>query len=163
MSPSTELLHPCRVALGWASGPLSEAPALVWSILCGDLGIAAAYAVIAAILFKVGLAERNPFPDLTLLFSGFIAWCGGTHVMAVWVLFFPHFAAQALVLWICLVHSALATFVLLWKYRRLIRWDLALDAMNLTMAKDAEELRQRCDALERLFRSGERAPKPEGG
>lgn len=142
------LLEPCRTAIGWTDGAPT---ALAWALILGNTGICLVYAIIACVMLKIAMAERNPFPDLALLFSGFIAACGLTHFMKVVVLFWPRFLAEAMTLWLCLGISAIAAYVLIGKYQRMVRWDLVLDALQLTRAKDVAELKALTAALEQRF------------
>lgn len=76
---------------------ITWAPELLWSMVGADAVIAAAYFSIP--LAIVSFARRRPDSGMNWvpwLFSGFIFWCGLTHVMDIWTIWRPDYGLQAL-------------------------------------------------------------------
>jgi signal transduction histidine kinase len=71
-------------------------PLIFWLRNVSDLLIGAAYALIPFGLASF-LSERRDieFGWLAWLFAVFIALCGATHWMHIWLVFFPHYTAEA--------------------------------------------------------------------
>ncbi len=71
-------------------------PPIFWLRNISDLLIGAAYALIPFGLASF-LSERRDieFGWLAWLFALFIALCGATHWMHIWLVFFPHYTAEA--------------------------------------------------------------------
>ncbi|MBI5720347.1 MAG: PAS domain S-box protein [Burkholderiales bacterium] len=72
-------------------------PGVLWSMVGADAVIAASYYSIPLVLVQV--ARKRPdvqFNWVLLLFSAFIFACGTTHVMAIWVIWQPDYAVEAL-------------------------------------------------------------------
>src|SRR5215204_4090815 len=71
-------------------------PAVFWLRNASDLLIGAAYAIIPFGLVSFLAARRDiEFGWLAWLFALFIALCGATHWMHIWLQFFPHHSAEA--------------------------------------------------------------------
>jgi PAS domain S-box-containing protein len=89
-------------------------PGVLWSMVGADAVIAASYYSIPLAL--VQLSRQRPdmqFKWVVLLFSAFIFACGTTHVMAIWVIWQPDYAVEALAKTLTAAASLL-TAVALW-------------------------------------------------
>ncbi len=90
-------------------------PALLWSVVLGEVLIALAYCSIPiSIMFFLSRRHDIEHAGIFHLFSYFIAACSMTHFMDIWVIWHPDYWLQAMVL---LVTAALSiwTAVALWK------------------------------------------------
>ena len=92
----------------------SWTPGLLWSMVGADAVIAAAYFSIPVAIVSF-VRQRGPAPTnwLAWLFSAFIFACGTTHVMDIWTVWEPDYAAQAGTKLIT-AGVSLATAVALW-------------------------------------------------
>jgi len=76
-------------------------PEVLWSMVGADAVIATAYfsipLAIVSFLRKRPDAVDSGMNWVPRLFSGFIFWCGLTHVMDIWTIWQPDYGAQALV------------------------------------------------------------------
>ena len=72
-------------------------PALLWTLIIANIGIAIAYfSIPAALLYFVRNKKDLPYPWIFRLFGMFIVACGLTHVMKTVTLFQPLYWPEAL-------------------------------------------------------------------
>jgi PAS domain S-box-containing protein len=73
-------------------------PDILWLHVVSDAMIAVAYyAIPLAILYFVRHRKDLPFKSLFLLFAAFIVLCGTTHLMSIWVLWYPDYALEGVI------------------------------------------------------------------
>ncbi len=113
-------------------------PGLVGLHALSDGFIALAYGLIAAaLLYFVQRRQDVPFRPVFLLFAGFIAACGLTHLLAVWTLWFPTYWASGV---------AKASTALLSLYTALTLIPLIPMALVLPSPSQLEQLNQTLQA-----------------
>jgi PAS domain S-box-containing protein len=71
-------------------------PDILWTHVVSDLTIAASYYTIPLVLgaFLYKRRESFPYPSILLLFIAFIFLCGTTHLMAIYVTWYPAYEIQ---------------------------------------------------------------------
>ena len=71
-------------------------PDILWTHVLSDLTIAVAYYAIPVILgaFLYKRRESFPYPNILLLFMAFIFLCGTTHLMTIYVTWYPAYEMQ---------------------------------------------------------------------
>ena len=73
-------------------------PTLLWVLIVSNLAIALAYGAIPWELWRIHRSVPGmPFPKLGYLFMAFISCCGGTHLLAAAVIFWPAYLTEALI------------------------------------------------------------------
>jgi signal transduction histidine kinase len=73
-------------------------PALLWTFIAANGGIALAYASIPVTLFYFVRKRGDlPYPQIFILFATFIFSCGLTHVAKIWTIYQPSYWAEALI------------------------------------------------------------------
>ncbi len=101
-------LNPHGICLLWR-------PELIWTHVVSDLVIAIAYFTIPAALGSFVTRRRDvAFGWMVWAFALFILACGTTHLFAIWTLWVPDYAAEAVVKAITALAS-LVTACLLWR------------------------------------------------
>jgi signal transduction histidine kinase len=127
-------------------------PSLVWTHITADALIAAAYfSIPIAIIRFVTRRKDIAFSWIFWLFALFIVACGTTHIVAIWTMYYPHYAFEALIKVITAIASV-GTAMVLWP---LIPRALAIPSpLQLRQANDelASRVRERDAALEQLRR-----------
>jgi PAS domain S-box-containing protein len=89
---------------------------IFWLHLLSDSGIAAAYfAIPLALIYILRKRDDVPFENIFLLFAAFILFCGATHLMSLWVLWHPDYAAAGLLKAMTAIVS-IATFFVIVKF-----------------------------------------------
>jgi len=90
-------------------------PGVLWLSVLSDLAIALAYYAIPLLLFQV--VRKRPDPLLrrvALLFVGFIAACGTTHLLEVWTIWTPMYRLEGVAKAATAVISVTTAAVLVW-------------------------------------------------
>ncbi len=136
-------LSPHGICLLWR-------PELIWTHVVSDFVIGLAYFTIPVAL-GVFVTRRSDvaFGWMGWAFAGFILACGTTHFFAIWTLWVPDYAAEALLKAVTAVASLL-TAVLLWE---LLPRALALPSPETLRRANAElvaRIRERDEALDAL-------------
>lgn len=122
-------------------------PGILWLHVLSDAGIAAAYfSIPAALVYFTRKRGDLPFRGIFLLFGAFILLCGITHLMSIWVLWHPDYAAEGVVKALTAVVSIVTFFVTL----RLIPQALLLPGPSQVAAVN-QELRESNRKLELLY------------
>jgi signal transduction histidine kinase len=136
-------LSPHGICLLWR-------PELIWTHVVSDFVIGLAYFTIPVALGVFITRRRDvAFGWMAWAFAGFILACGTTHFFAIWTLWVPDYAAEALVKAFTAVIS-LVTGILLWV---LLPRALALPSPETLRRANAElvaRVRERDAALEAL-------------
>jgi PAS domain S-box-containing protein len=130
-------------------------PDLLWSMVGADAVIAAAYFSIP--LAIVSFLRKRPdsgVADAGLawvpwLFSGFIFWCGLTHVMNVWTVWQPDYGAQALVK-VATAGISIVTAIGLWPLVPRAAKIPSVSQLQAVIAQLEAEVQKRRSAEERL-------------
>lgn len=87
-------------------------PELLWLHVLSDAGIAGAYyAIPLALLYFVRNRQDLPYKALFVLFSAFIWLCGTTHLMGIWVIWHPDYAADGVIKAFTAIVSIIACLV----------------------------------------------------
>ncbi len=87
-------------------------PRILWLHAVSDLGIAFAYfAIPLALIYFVERRQDFPFKGLLVLYSSFILLCGTTHLLGVWVLWYPNYFFEGVVKAITAIVSIATFFV----------------------------------------------------
>lgn len=140
---------PCYHAFpGWDGG-LLNAPAVVWNLILSDLGVFTAYIIIAWGLMRYATQRDSPFKDITILFSLFIGFCGISHAVKIAVLFIPAFWAEAVVQWLTFNFSIAAAAVWFFKYKDMVDYSSATEAMRKSFLARQKSLLERLEKIER--------------
>lgn len=73
-------------------------PSILWLHVLSDALIALAYyAIPLSLLYFVRHRKDLPFKNLFCLFGAFILLCGTTHIMGIWVIWHPDYAAEGVI------------------------------------------------------------------
>jgi two-component system sensor kinase FixL len=87
-------------------------PGILWLHVLSDAAIAAAYfSIPLALFYFVRKKDDLPFRSVFLLFGAFILLCGTTHLLAIWVLWRPDYAAEGVVKALTALASVATFFV----------------------------------------------------
>lgn len=85
---------------------------IFWLHVISDGAIAAAYFAIPFMLIYLLHKRKDlPFENIFLLFAAFILFCGGTHVMSIWVLWHPDYAIEGVLKALTAIASISTLFV----------------------------------------------------
>lgn len=119
-------------------------PAILWLHVISDAGIALAYYSIPLVLIYLTKKRKDlPFRNVFWLFGAFILLCGTTHLMGIWVIWYPNYGIDGLLKAATAIVSIASLFVVV----RLIP-----SALNLASPEKLErlnrELRQSYDEME---------------
>ena len=121
-------------------------PALLFTLIAANLGIALAYfSIPLALLYFIRHRKDLPYPWMFRLFGMFIVACGLTHIMTVWTLYQPLYWPEAIID-LYTAGVSLVTAVLL--------WPLIPKALSL---KNPEELRIANEKLAQSVVHGQKA------
>ncbi len=130
-------------------------PGILWLHVISDAVVALAYyAIPLALLYFVRHSKDLPFKNLFLLFATFIVLCGTTHLMSIWVLWYPDYAVEGVIKALTAAASIGTFFVTL----KLIPVALKLvTPENLDMAQLALRLQKSEETLRLYTRDLERS------
>jgi signal transduction histidine kinase/CheY-like chemotaxis protein len=113
-------------------------PAVLWLHVLSDAGIAFSYFCIALALFYfVGKRPGLPFKPLFWLFGAFIALCGTTHALAIWVLWHPNYFIEG---YVKAATAIISVVTLITLARVLPRVLIAAQSLETMIATRNEEL-----------------------
>jgi signal transduction histidine kinase len=141
-------------------------PGVLWLHVSSDIGIAAAYFGISFTLFYIVKKRREvPFQPLFLLFGAFIILCGTTHLMAVWVLWYPNYYIEGYIKAATAIVSLITFVTLIFVLPRLLQTTLSLETLLADRGKELAsanaELRAQIAARESVESSLRQAQKME--
>jgi len=89
-------------------------PNILWLHVLSDAGIALAYFSIPFALIYFVLKRKDlPFQTVFILFGAFILLCGSTHLLSIWVLWYPNYAFEGIVKALTAIVSIITFFMLL--------------------------------------------------
>jgi PAS domain S-box-containing protein len=125
-------------------------PDILYLHIISDIAIGLAYFSIPLVLLIFARRRRDlAYPWVILLFAAFIIACGTTHLMHVWTMFRPDYAAEGLIKLVTAAISV-ATAILLWP---LLPRLLALPSAELLAREVAERRAAEARALASEARS----------
>ena len=96
-------------------------PGILWTTVISDLLIGAAYFAISGALFLF-VKKRNDlkFKGIFFLFSGFILWCGLTHLYSVYTIWHGAYGTQSLIKLMTAIVSVITAIVLIKNFRQIL-------------------------------------------
>jgi len=125
-------------------------PGLLWTMVGADASIAAAYFTIPAAM--LAFLRRRPdvsMRGLLVLFGTFIFACGITHLMDIWTIWQPDYAAQALAK-VVTAAASVATAVVLWRLLPRALRIPSVGQLQAAVTRLEAEVAQRLSAEDRL-------------
>ncbi len=121
---------------------------IFWLHVLSDIGISTAYfAIPFALIYLLRKRKDIPFESIFFLFASFILLCGLTHVMSIWVLWYPDYAFEGVIKALTAVVSISTFFVLL----KLIPRILSIPSPS-QLATINRQLQEATHELEVLYR-----------
>ena len=126
-------------------------PSVLWAMVGSDAIIAAAYfSIPIALVTFVRKRGDSALNSMALLFSAFIFACGLTHVMDIWVIWWPDYGLQALTK-AGTAAVSLVTALALWPLIPKALKIPSIDRLNAAIASLEAEVRKRRSAEEQLM------------
>lgn len=126
-------------------------PDILWTHVISDIVIAAAYYAIPVVLaiFIIKQKKIIIFPEIFSLFIAFIFLCGTTHLVAIYVTWFPAYEQQGWLKAITALVSITTALVLIPKLPQLVAMPGIRDAYekNLAALEEAEDEKQKMQAI----------------
>ena len=127
-------------------------PDILWTHVLSDLTIALAYFAIPTLLGVFLLKQRKiiPYPEIIVLFCAFIFLCGMTHLVTIYVTWFPAYEPQGWLKALTALVSVATAIVLIPKLPKLLALPGIHAALEVTI-KALGEVKQEKAEMEAIF------------